>query len=203
MFQTLSSSGTATLTAGTNEVFTAHSDTDFTVSVMSTGSGSVGAVGDVVTLGSAGDFTLGGSPTGKTVAIDLGSDWDGHKIKILATISASVAGSKTKTANTAQTAQISTSALATATYIKIGYADVYAVDSVYMAADFSTDATTGDTDVTDRFSLDTGQRDNFYDVSRLVRKAGKQAPVGRLLITYSYFSHGAGNFFDVDSYSSN
>jgi hypothetical protein len=198
---TLSSSGTATLTAGTNEVFTAHSDTDFTVSVMSTGAGGTGAVGDVVTLGSAGDFTLGGSPTGKTVAIDLGSGWNGHKIKILATISASVAGSKTKTANTAETAQISTQALCEATNIKIGYADVYAVDSVYMAADFSTDATTSDTDVTSRFTLDTGQRDNFYDVSRLVRKAGKQAPTGRLLITYSYYSHGAGNFFDVDSYS--
>jgi hypothetical protein len=198
---TLSSSGTATLTAGTNEVFVAHSDTDFTVSVMSTGSGGTGAVGDVVTLGSAGDFTLGGSPSGKTVAIDLGSGWNGHKLKILATISASVAGSKTKTANTAQTAQISTQALCQATNIKIGYADVYAVDTVHMAADFSTNATTSDTDVTDRFSLDTGQRDNFYDVSRLVRKAGKQAPTGRLLITYSYYSHGAGNFFDVDSYS--
>ena len=198
---TLSSSGTATLTAGTNEVFVAHSDTDFTISVMSTGSGGTGAVGDVVTLGSAGDFTLGGSPTGKTVAIDLGSGWNGHKLKILATISASVAGSKTKTANTAQTAQISTQALCQATNIKIGYADVYAVDTVHMAADFSTNATTSDTDVTNRFDLDTGQRDNFYDVSRLVRKSGAQAPTGRLLITYSYFSHGAGNFFDVDSYS--
>ena len=42
-----------------------------------------------------------------------------------------------------------------------------------MAADFNTAATTADTDVTDRFNLDTGQRDNFYDVARLVRKAGK------------------------------
>ena len=42
-----------------------------------------------------------------------------------------------------------------------------------MAADFSTAATTSDTDITDRFDLDTGQRDNFYDVGRLVRKTGK------------------------------
>ena len=27
-----------------------------------------------------------------------------------------------------------------------------------------------------------------------------QAPTGRLLITFSFFSHGAGDFFDVDSY---
>ena len=70
-----------------------------------------------------------------------------------------------------------------------------------MAADFSTAATTSDTDVTDRFSLDTGMRDNYYDVSRLVRKAGKAAPTGRLLINFDYFEHGSGNFFSVDSYS--
>ena len=56
-----------------------------------------------------------------------------------------------------------------------------------MAADFSTAATVSDTDVTDRFSLDTGMRDNYYDVSRLVRKAGKSAPTGRLLINFDYF----------------
>ena len=49
------------------------------------------------------DFTLGGSPTGKTLAIDLGSGYNGHKIKILATISASVVGAKTKTNTTGTT----------------------------------------------------------------------------------------------------
>jgi len=198
---TLSSSGTATLTAGTNEVFVAHSDTDFIASIMSTGSGGTGAVGDVLTLGSSGDYTLGGSPTGKTVALDLGSGFNGHKIKVTATISASVQSQKTKTANTSQTATVNTQALATATTVSIGVADVYSLDSVYMAPDFSTAATTSHTDITNRFDLDTGQRDNFYDISRLVRKPGAQAPTGRLLITYSYFSHGTGNFFSVDSYS--
>ena len=33
-----------------------------------------------------------------------------------------------------------------------------------MAPDFSTDATTSHEDVTDRFTLDNGQRDNFYDI---------------------------------------
>ena len=70
-----------------------------------------------------------------------------------------------------------------------------------MAADFSTAATTSDDDITDRFTLDTGQRDNYYDVGRLVRKSSASAPTGRLLVTFSYFEHGAGNFFSVDSYS--
>ena len=60
---------------------------------------------------------------------------------------------------------------------------------------------TDDVDVTDRFKLDTGQRDNFYDVGRLVRRTGKVAPTGRLLVNFDYFEHGAGNFFSVDSYS--
>ena len=70
-----------------------------------------------------------------------------------------------------------------------------------MAADFSTVADSDDTDVTDRFDLDTGQRDNFYDLGRLVRKKGAQAPTGRLLVNFKFFTHGAGNFFSVDSYS--
>ena len=199
---TLSSSGTATLTAGTNEVFVAHSEADVTVSVMTKGgSATAGEVGDVITLSSSGDYTLGGSPTGKTLAIDLGSTFNGSKIKVLATISASVVGAKTKTENADETKTIDTQALAQATEINIGKADVHTLTSVYMAADFSTAATTSDDDITDRFDLDTGQRDNFYDVARLVRKAGKAAPTGRLLITFSYYSHGAGNFFSVDSYS--
>ena len=70
-----------------------------------------------------------------------------------------------------------------------------------MAADFSTAAATTDDDITDRFELDTGMRDNYYDVGRLVRKSSASAPTGRLLVTFSYFEHGAGNFFSVDSYS--
>ena len=49
------------------------------------------------------DFTLGGSPTGKTLAINLGSGYNGHKIKVIATISASVVGAKTKTDTTGTT----------------------------------------------------------------------------------------------------
>ena len=199
---TLSSSGTATLTAGTNEIFTAHSEADVTVSIMTKGgSASAGEIGDVITLSSSGDYTLGGSPTGKTLAIDLGSTFNGSKVKILATISASVVGAKTKTETTDVTKTVDTSALASLTQINLNYADVYNVQSVKMASDFDTAAVSTDLDITHRFDLDTGMRDNFYDIGRLVRKAGESAPTGRLLITYDYYEHGAGNFFSVDSYS--
>ena len=199
--KTLGSDGTESLTAGTNEIFTSHSDVDFLATITATGSGGTGAVGDVLTLGSSGDYSLSGSPSGKTLDLDLGSGFNGHTIKIIATLSTSVVSAKTKTANTSETTTVNTQALAQADFISLGKADVYEVASVHMAADFSTAATTSDSDITNRFTLDTGQRDNFYDIGRLVRKAGAQAPTGRLLITFNYFSHGTGNFFSVDSYS--
>ena len=198
---TLSSSGTATLTAGTNEVFTAFTENDYSVSIMTTGSGSTGAAGDIISLSTSGDFSLGGSPTGKTLTIDLGSGYNGHKIKVIATISASVVSAKTKTDTAGQTITIDTEALATDDFISLGKADVHKLNSVFMAADFSTAATTSDTDITRRFELDTGQRDNFYDIGRLKLKPGEANPTGRLLINFDYFEHGAGNFFSVDSYS--
>ena len=197
---TLSSSGTATITAGTNELFVAFTENDYAVSIMATGSGGTGAAGDVLSLSTSDDFTLGGSPTGKTLAINLGSGYNGHKIKILATISASVVGAKTKT-DTDETKTVDTESLATAAAINLGRADVHQIDSIFMAADFSTAADSGDTDVTDRFTLDTGQRDNFYDMGRVVRKPGALAPTGRLLVNFKHFAHGTGNFFSVDSYS--
>ena len=178
---TLSSSGTATLTAGTNETFSAHSEADVTVSVMAVGgSATAGELGDVITPSTSGDYTLGGSPTGKTLAIDLGSTFNGSKIKILATVSTAVAGAKTKT-NTNATKTFDTAALSAPIKLNLGKADVHNVSSVHMAADFDTVATTSDVDVTDRFQLDTGQRDNFYDVGRLVRIPGKSAPSGRYI----------------------
>ena len=62
--------------------------------------------------------------------------------------------------------------------------------------------TAGSKIVTQDFRFDDGQRNNYYDISRLTRKEGSPTPTGRLLVVYDFFSHGAGNFFSVDSYSS-
>ena len=204
--QTLSSNGDATITAGTNETFAALLENDFSISIMATGSGSSGGVGDVLSLSGnnhEGDpiFTLSGSPSGKTLLIDMGANFQGHKVKILATINRSVAGSKTKTLNTASTIQKTSESEIVSGTIGLGKADVIKINSVFMAADFNTDATTSDTDVTDRFDLDSGMRDNFYDIGRLILKTGAIEPTGRLLVNFDFLSHGAGDYFDVDSYS--
>jgi len=203
---TLSSNGDVTITAGTNETFSALLEKDFSVSIMSTGAGGSGAVGDVLSLSGnnhEGDpiFTLGGSPVGKTLTLDFGANYQGHKVKILATINRSVAGSKTKTLNSNSTVAISSQTVIESGTIGLGKADVYQINAVYMSSDFSTAATSSDTDITNRFTLDNGQRDNFYDIGRLILNDGALAPTGRLLVDFDYFSHGSGDYFDVDSYS--
>ena len=198
------SSGTATITAGTNETFAGLTEKDYSVSVM-TSSGSALA-GDVLSIsGNNGDggpiFTLGGSPIGKTLTLDFGSAYSSAKIKILATVVRSIAGSKTKTLNAASTVAISSQSIIESGTIGLGKADVYRINAVYMSADFSTVATTSNTNIIDRFTLDTGQRDNFYDIGRIKLKTGAITPTGRLLIDFDFFSHGTGDYFDVDSYS--
>ncbi len=70
--------------------------------------------------------------------------------------------------------------------------------SAFATIDVMTD---GSKNITERYVLDTGQRDNFYDIARIVRKGNAVAPTGRLTVVYNYFEHGAGDFFTVDSYS--
>ena len=203
---TLSSNGDGTITAGTNETFSSQADDDFAVSIMTTGSGGTGSVGDVLnTSGNnhEGDalFTLGGSPTGKTLTLDFGANFAGHKIKILATIARTVAGSKTKTLNSAQTLAVTSQTIIESGVVGIGKADIFKINNVYMSPAFGTTATSSHTDITSRFDLDNGQRDNFYDIGRIKLKPGALKPTGQLLINFDFFSHGSGDYFDVDSYS--
>ena len=60
--------------------------------------------------------------------------------------------------------------------------------------------TDGSIDITNIYLFDDGQRDNFYDIARIVRKASSPAPTGRLLIIYDYLEHGSGDMLTVDSY---
>ena len=202
----LSSNGDITISAGTNETFSSLSNSDFAVSVMSTGSGGTGAVGDTLNLSGSnheGDaiFNLGGSPTGKTLNIDFGANFAGHTVKILATISRTVADSKTKTLNSSSTVNISSQTIIESGIIGLGKADIYKINNVYMSSGFGATASASDTDITSRFDLDDGQRDNFYDIGRIKLKPGAIVPTGQLLVNFDYFSHGSGDYFDVDSYS--
>nr|BAR36370.1 VrlC protein [uncultured Mediterranean phage uvMED] len=200
------SSGTGQISAGNNETFTSLSEGDYIVSIINANSASAGATGNILSLtGNNGDgnpiFTLSGSPTGKTLDFDFGTAYADADLKIVATVNRSIANSKTKTLQNNSTKQANNQSEIQSGTISLGKADILNLDSIKMSANFSTDAISTDTDVTDRFELDNGQRDNFYDVGRIKLKPGALAPTGRLLITFDFFTHGSGDYFDVDSYS--
>jgi hypothetical protein len=56
-------------------------------------------------------------------------------------------------------------------------------------------------DVTTRYSLDSGQRDSYYDHSSIKLKPGNAAPVGPLVIKFDSFSSSGAGFFTNDSYN--
>jgi len=202
----LSANGECIISAGTNEQFSGLAEKDFTVIITQQGAGVVGNTGDVLSLSGNNHegspiFTLTGIPTGKTLALDFGTNYAGHKIKILATVSRSVANEKTKTLVSNASVSITSQTTIQSGLIGLGKADIYKINAVYMSNDFSTNATSSNTNIISRFTLDTGQRDNFYDIGRLKLNSGSLTPTGRLLIDFDYFSHGTGDYFSVDSYT--
>ena len=199
--------GSVSLTcAGTEETFASISNLQNIVVVVNTPTGgSSRTAGDLLDITTS-NLELSGSDRTLTIK-NLTSLTDaavtvGDTVDVIATVS--VRGNdgteKSKTLNLNQTKTTTTQAESQKTEITLGKADGYKLKSIKMSADFSTDATSSDQDVTDRYEFDDGQRDAFYDLARVRLKPGRPAPTGRLLITFDYFSHGAGDYFSVDSY---
>ena len=79
-------------------------------------------------------------------------------------------------------------------FVKIPYADVYEVISIKQ-----TDS--DGADLSHNFTLDNGQRKDFYQHGRLVVKRDTTPPSGTIFSRLKYFAHGAsGDFFSVNSY---
>lgn len=51
--------------------------------------------------------------------------------------------------------------------------------------------------ITNKFILDKGQKDQYYDYSKLVRKSGESAPNRQLLVIFDYYSIPSGDSGDV------
>ena len=64
-----------------------------------------------------------------------------------------------------------------------------------------TSVAAGSTDITSRYELDTGQRDNFYDHGSIKLKAGQTAPTGRIGIVFDFFTHTGVGYLSTDSYA--
>lgn len=80
----------------------------------------------------------------------------------------------------------------TAATVSLSNFDIYSLDSVGDASG---------NNVTGRYTLDNGQRDNFYSNGKLVLKSGQTAPGGTISAKYRYFYHeNAGDYFSINSY---
>jgi hypothetical protein len=108
---------------------------------------------------------------------------------------------KTKTLSADTNVAFATPNTAAGSYDLLGVTDLFEVSAIYMSPGLGTAATTADLNVTDRYIVDNGQRDNFYDQARIQLKHNVPAPVGRLLVVLKNFTHGGGDYFSVNSYS--
>lgn len=81
--------------------------------------------------------------------------------------------------------------------LDLQYADVYKLLRLR-----TTDS--NGTDLTDLFTFDNGQRDNFYAGGRLIQKPGTTVPTGNIFYRIQYFTHnalsGRPGYFSVESY---
>lgn len=79
-------------------------------------------------------------------------------------------------------------------FINLNRSDIYQVKEIKKGDE-------NGVDLYFNFTVDDGQRDNYYDNGRLLVKGGASLPAGDIYIKYDYFSHGNGDFFCVNSYN--
>ena len=138
-----------------------------------------------------------GSTGSQTILVSGLSDTSGlHRVMAYVDKTSATTNRRTKTLTT-KTDEPLSALTSTTTDILLGEADIYQVTAIKDAADNS--------DITDRYIVDNGQRDNFYGQGKLILKTGEVAPTGDttsdVLVTFTYFEHGAsGAYFNVDSY---
>ena len=182
--------GVITLSKDQNERFTDPTDINNYVIAITSGA----AIGTIVKLSTV---TVTIDASGYLSITGLPSSYVGSNYAVLATLHKQVNNIKTKLLQ-ANTQFID----ASGNYdeIVLNHADGYRLIGIYESADISTTPTTSDTNITENYEFDDGQRDTYYDLARVRLKPGAIAPTGQVLVVYDYFTHSAGDYFTVDSY---
>lgn len=158
------------------------------------------------------DFTITGS-SGSARSANLVSDTQVNfdieetltaqtSAKVIATVQRTDGKEVTKTLRKNRYVKINCNTAGTSGIYNIGFSDIYRIAAIYHGSTYSE----SNTDVTNQFTLDNGQRDNFYRNGRILKKQGSSLNLtssSRLLVKLDYFYHdtslGVG-FFSVDSY---
>ena len=80
-------------------------------------------------------------------------------------------------------------------YANLSKADIYSFDGITLSD-------SSGRSLVSKFTIDNGQRDNFYDLGRIILKPGQSLPTDNVVVQYQYFDHGvSGDFFAVNSYT--
>ena len=117
---------------------------------------------------------------------------NGTVCRVISTVEKNAA-QKQKT-NTTATTTINVTNGNAASY-ELEKADIISITSIVDSASV---------DVTDRFTFDNGQRDNFYAEGKIIKLAATAAvATGNMVITFKHYAHSVGDYFSVDSYSAN
>jgi len=116
-------------------------------------------------------------------------------VEILAYVNKSQATIKTKTLATKSiTVNIDSDGLGQK-FLPLHTADIFDVNEVLKSGD-------SNISYANRFLLDNGQRDNHYDLGRMLLRPGQSAPGNAVFINFRHFQHGvSGDFFAVNSYT--
>ena len=153
----------------------------------------IAPVGAAIKTAVGGNITSGGNgTTGVTFnATAIGGLANGTVCNIVATIKKTIAP-KTKT-NTTEAKEINVTNGDAPSY-DLDRADIIEIVSIIDSANV---------DHKDSFTLDNGQRDNFYDEGKIIKNSGTASlATGSMIVTFKYYTHGAGDYFCVDSYPS-
>ena len=138
--------------------------------------------------------------TQENFSVTDGSGAASKTYEVMAYVTKSSPAKRTKTLNTTNITRAwpgdmeSDGSLAGIEFLSLDKPDIYQVEAIKI--DDSDGA-----DISTNFTIDNGQRDNFYGIGRIVKKTGTTIPTGDIYVKYKYFSHSTnGDFFDVTSY---
>jgi hypothetical protein len=114
-----------------------------------------------------------------------------EKVQVIATIRRlNNAGSTRKTKTRTAGQSLTITANGSAEY-GLGKNDIIRIVSI-------TDSTNAP--VKDKFTLDNGQTENFYEEGKIILKGGQSVPNGNLTVVFDFYTHSSGDYFCVDSY---
>jgi hypothetical protein len=192
------SSNVISLSTAVGTTFASRTDQDYVAVVVSGGN-----AGKYYKIESD-EIVFTDAPTNRNINIDL-TDYGltNQDVLIYTTIIKTNPVAKAKT-DTASSTTLTVQADCQASVISLGVADAYSLSNVRMSANAFGTAylESNSSDITDNFTLETGQTSTYYGISKVKLKPGRPVPTGPIKISYNYFTHGTGDYFSVESYPS-